>query len=285
MRNTNTRPSRKGSTIASAFMGGAQGHLRMLLIKEFQNRKSKNPSYSLRAFARYLDLFPSALSELLNAKRPVSVRVGEKILQRLPVSADEMLNLLSALKKGAWERKARRTPWDESLDSAFTHMDMDSFRLVSDWYYFGILSLAETAGFRDDAAWVSARLGITVFEAKDGLQRLTRLGLLRPNQQGQLAPTGAQLATTTDIPNIALRRSLHQNLDLARLSLDRDGVNARDFSSITMAIDPARISEAKKLIKKFRRNLCRLLESGEKKEVYNLNIELFPLTLTEGIPK
>jgi hypothetical protein len=45
-----------------------------------------------------------------------------------------------------------------------------------------------------------------------------------------------------------------------------------------MAVDPALLPEAKDMIKKFRRRLSRFLESGKKKEVYTIAIQLFPVS-------
>jgi hypothetical protein len=44
---------------------------------------------------------------------------------------------------------------------------------------------------------------------------------------------------------------------------------------------PAKVLQAKKLIKEFRRNLSRFLERGDQNEVYRLNIQLFPVTRVE----
>ena len=45
-----------------------------------------------------------------------------------------------------------------------------------------------------------------------------------------------------------------------------------------MAIDPENLGEAKNMIKSFRKRLSKKLESGNKKEVYKLAIQLFPLS-------
>ena len=52
----------------------------------------------------------------------------------------------------------------------------------------------------------------------------------------------------------------------------------RDFTSMTMAIDPEKLTEAKKKIREFRRGLSEFLEAGKKEEVYRLNIQLVPVT-------
>ncbi|MGZ3740999.1 MAG: DUF4423 domain-containing protein, partial [Bdellovibrionota bacterium] len=57
----------------------------------------------------------------------------------------------------------------------------------------------------------------------------------------------------------------------------------RDITSMTMAIDPRRLPLAKTLIRKFRFRLADLLETGDRTEVYNLNVQLVPVTKKDKI--
>ena len=86
------------------------------------------------------------------------------------------------------------------------------------------------------------------------------------------------LTTSADVPSRALRKYHRQNLMLAESSLESDPVELRDISATNMAIDPRHLPKAKKLIRSFRRKLSRLLEMGEKTEVYTLSVQLFPNT-------
>lgn len=52
----------------------------------------------------------------------------------------------------------------------------------------------------------------------------------------------------------------------------------REFTFITMAVDKSKMIEAKAMIREFRDKLCAYLEEGEKTEVYELAIQLFPRT-------
>jgi hypothetical protein len=50
---------------------------------------------------------------------------------------------------------------------------------------------------------------------------------------------------------------------------------------MTMAIDPRKLPLAKTLIREFRFRLAELLETGNRTEVYNLNVQLVPVTKKE----
>lgn len=251
-------------------MKPAHSEIQKLLAMELARLQGRNPAYSLRSFARKLDLAPSALSEILRGKRPLTAKSARRVLDRLCVAPDKARQVLAALSS---KSEAARE---------FQHLNMDHFHVISDWYYFAILSLAETKDFRGDADWIANRLGIPRGASKNALERLERLEMLARDDEGRLRPTGVQFATSSDIADLSVRKQHRQNLDLAHRSLDRDAVDGRDFSSMSMAIDPALIPEAKNRIKKFRRELCAFMESGEKKEVYRICIQLFPLTRTQA---
>lgn len=230
------------------------------LSNEYTKARAKNPSYSLRAFSSRLGIQVSALSEILNGKRVISKKMGLRILLGLGLSPIESENILS----------------DSNKDEE-SNLSLDYFKAVSDWYYFAILSLAEISDFKADPEWISKRLNISKREAKSALDRLIKLEMLI-EEDGVFKASGIQYKTPTDIANISLKNHTIQTLELATNSVVNDPVEKRDFSTVTMAIDPSNIDEAKRMIKSFRKRLSKKLESGNKKEVYKLAIQLFPLS-------
>ena len=117
-------------------------------------------------------------------------------------------------------------------------------------------------------------------QASSAIERLLKLDLLE-EKNNSIVPTGIALKTPTDIENSSLKIHTAQSLDMARESLFRDEVNIRDFSTITMAIDPDSLGDAKKMIREFRKKMMNKLERKNQKEVYKLSIQLFPLSHQE----
>ena len=249
-----------------------QTELRRRLAEELMRIRAKNPAYSLRAFAKKVGVQPSALSELLNGKRGIAQKLALKIADNLlwePEFREQIKIGMSRYHKADSSRAA-------------VQLTMDNFHAISDWYHFAIISLAETQDFEDRPEWIAARLGISKTTAQYALERLERLGMLERGANGKLFSTGATYATSDEVASLALRKSHMQSLELARRSLEEDAIEARDFTAATMAIDPARLPEAKKMIRRFRAELCAFLEGGEKKEVMKLCVQLMPLSKTQG---
>jgi uncharacterized protein (TIGR02147 family) len=244
---------------------------------EYSQRRGRNSSYSLRAFARHLSLSSGALSEIFVKKRPLTVKQGDKIAARLGYSPNERLVFLGAI------RALHAPEVVPVIDKPFTEVTEQAFRIVSDWYHYAIRELVETVGFKSDPRWIAERLGISVTEVKGALTRLEKTGLIEKNNLSW--KTSQSVTTHHDVPSHAQRHFHRQSLDRVKSALDEVPLELRDITAITMAIDVSKLNTAKEEIKKFRRRLSQILEQGRKTEVYQLNIQLIPLTREEKTSK
>lgn len=233
-----------------------QKEIQKKLINEYQNRKAKNSSYSLRAYSRSLGVPVSAISEIITKNRQITIQMGKRILEGLNEPTGNICEL---------------------LPQNFTSLSLDEFHVVSEWYYFAILSLAETEDFVSDVKWISKRLNVSKIKIEKALQKLTRLDLLTI-KDNKYFPTGKSFSTPSEIEDSSLKLHTSDTLLLAKDSLFRDSVSERDFSTVTMTLDPEYLDEAKKMIKDFRKKLMKKMESKPKKEVYKLSIQLFPIS-------
>jgi transcriptional regulator with XRE-family HTH domain len=260
----------------------AQLVLQKTLADAYGKVRDRNPSYSQRAFARKAGLSSSAVSEILNGKRRISPRLAERVLTRLELAPDVIQGVVRALGAGG-------APGGHATDETPKArrervLDMDAYHLVADWYHFAILSLAETRGFKSSPAWIARRLGLRPAVAQAAIDRLVRLGMLKRSPRGVLSVTGEQYATSDGVVNASLRRSNAEDLELARRSLEEDPYEDRDFATMTMAIDPAKLPEARRLLREFRDRLCVYLEADRKTEVYKFCAQLIPLSKKEKTP-
>ncbi|MCM2322977.1 MAG: DUF4423 domain-containing protein [Oligoflexia bacterium] len=254
---------------------------RAWLQEEFRRRRERNPRFSLRAFGRMLNIPPGRLSEVFGRKRPITLAMGQRIADRLAYPPAAKLKLLQAIQRQQLLRAGTLGPGAESEDEEYQQLREDEFRFIADWQHFALLYLFETRGFRGDPSWMARRIGISTVEAQAALERLERLGLIQ-RKRNRYVKLAGDLTTTHDISSVALRQSHRQSLLQAIDTLEEVPLELRDLTSITMAIDPRRIPAAKLMIRDFRRKLSRYLEQGERTEVYNLNVQLVPVTKIRG---
>ena len=244
------------------------------LQSELMRRCHDNPKYSLRAFSASLKLSPSFLSKVLSGKRSLTLKTANKILPSLDLSPQEKESFLHLVFE---DRQTSTSSPKQGQVEDYTLLTMDAFSIISDWYHYAITELTSLEDFENDPRWISKKLGISVIETKMALQRLKRLRILN-EKNGELIKSSESLTTTTDISSTALKKFHQQPLEMALRSLREDDVLERDFTSMTMAINENKLPFAKKRIKNFRRALCKQLSKGKKTRVYNLCIQLYPLS-------
>jgi uncharacterized protein (TIGR02147 family) len=248
------------------------------LLAEYEQRRAKNPRYSLRALAQLLQLPPGRLSEILSGKRQVTPQTAEKISEALaysPKRRDQFHRLVSLARKSQAVNQAVAT--SATTTPSYKQLSLDQYHVVADWYHFAILSLMELRDFESNPDCIARRLGISKIQAAAAVKRLMRVGLIEA-QDGKWISTGKNIETPTDLRSSALRRSHRQTLQQAIAALEGVSIEERDITSMTMAIDSRKLPEAKKLIRDFRKKLAAFLEEGEADQVYNLNIQLMPVT-------
>ena len=78
------------------------------------------------------------------------------------------------------------------------------------------------------------------------------------------------------------RKICLQLLNKALQALEQQPLATRDYSTMTMAIDPTKLPEAKERLTRFRRDLCEFLEDGDQREVYCLALQLFAMSDVKG---
>lgn len=111
------------------------------LIDEFHLRKQSNPSYSLRAFARKLNLSPSFLSQLFMGKKDLSDETRQRIIEVLNLEREYVEKINTHLLihqrrvegiKGVVERL---TSTYQDDDSKRRQIDVDNYLEIIDWIH------------------------------------------------------------------------------------------------------------------------------------------------------
>lgn len=262
-----------------------QDPLQRVLVQELARRKRGNEHYSLRAFARDLNLESSFVSKLVHGKRRVTPNLLARLAPALGLEPADVARLARCAKQGSMTKLEQGSVslarQSEALE--FEQLHTDSIMLVTEWYHFAILELWRVQGFKCEPTWIAKRLDIAPVEVIDALERLERCKLLGRTSDGRLCLKSGNNSTVGTRPTSqALRLLQKKNLELAARALDRVSVAERDHSTVTMAISKHKLGLAKERIQAFRRELCAFLEDTDTHDaVYNLTISLYPLTCDE----
>lgn len=245
-----------------------------VLLTKYEELKSKNPHFSRRAFSQKLGLSAGSVCELLNGQRKISIKLAERIAQKLSLDPQERAELFKLFP----EKGLRSKESDDSSKPNYLRLSADQFRVIGEWYHFAILTLMRTRDFKSDIAWIAERLGLSLTVVKTAIERLMRLDIIHQDHSGTMIRSKMRYRTSDDVSNASVRLAHNDYLENARKALDTLPVEERDFSSLMLTFSPEQLPRAKEIIRKFQDDFAAEMEAGASSEVYQLYIQLFPLT-------
>ncbi len=107
----------------------------------FKQRVNKNPSYSLRAFARDLQISPARLSQILNQTGNLGPIISKKICKHLDLNEDDtkyFYNIASNKQTKFLEEDRKTYIEAESKWKSAIQVDLKDFATINKWYYLAI---------------------------------------------------------------------------------------------------------------------------------------------------
>lgn len=261
-------------------------HFIEYIREELMIRHKKNPRYSLRAFSKQVQLSSSFVSKLLNGKRPLTKETFLTISSRLAIPLEIERHYLEVEFENENSKVTKENKvnlFEEKPNSSnYLNLHADQFKFIADWYHFAILELISVEGFIPNPNSIASQLGITSLEAKESLDRLIRMNLIKTTKtkSGKVQFTTSNFTTIDKkIATAATFKQQNAILNKAIEALENTPIEERSQTSMTLAIPQSRLVEAEKLIKNFRRDLTELLQrKGKRDSVYQLSISFFPLT-------
>lgn len=248
------------------------------------DRISSNRAYSLRAFARQLELAPSMLSEVLRGKKNLSTSAALKVARKLGLEAREVEYFMQLVQLESTDDPDLKAAlagriYDVAGQRKVHDFSVDLFKTISDWYHLPILELSRLDGFRLDADRAAGALGISRLEAEVAIERLERLELLKRDRKGRLVKERDLWMISAKVPNESLRRYHRQMLEKAIQSLESQTPSEKFVGSETFGIDPGQLGEAGEIIERFLGEMTQLSKRARKRTaVYHLGTQFFRLS-------
>jgi uncharacterized protein (TIGR02147 family) len=252
------------------------------LNDELTRRKLRNSSYSLRAFARDLQMSPSRLSEILKQNAGLSEKSADTISARLELKRSERLFFTDlALAAAARDKKVRALAKDRlsalrRADSVRRLKD-EQFKVISDWYHGAIAELTQLTTFQSDPAWIARQLGISTLQASEAIERLIHLGILSRAPDGEISANAEACMTISDTPSSAIRKFHRQIIMMAMQSTIEDATAERELFAAVVAIPAKKLPEFREQMMKFIDDFWHSIEHDPKDKLYALSLQLCPV--------
>ena len=249
-------------------MSSSDIDLSLLLHNILKERQERNQNYSIRAFARDLNISSGRLSDILNRKYIPGPSISNRIVKALSLDNGDYQIIQKIIENSQKVKK--------ELGGAH-QLSENEFSMIAEWHHFAILNIMETSNYLDEFSWIAHRLNLSEVTIRESFEKMMSLGLIEI-KDGKHVPTYKNLTTTHNIPSQILREANRQAIMQSLYSLEHDPSDIRDITSIVLPVNMANLSKAKETAREFRRKVATLLEEGEKTEVYNICVQIVPIT-------
>jgi len=163
-----------------------------------------------------------------------------------------------------------------------TRLTANQYDYYRRWYVPIIREMVGLEDFREEPKWISRRLRnkVSPAEAREAVQLLIELKLIKRNADGRLQPLSVSVTTAPAVGWISVFKFHEAMLDAAKESLKLDRGRDREISSISVALTPQQFQQCKLEIQEFENRLMQNFEKTdpEARDVYQFNFQLFPVT-------
>ncbi len=251
----------------------SQTYFQQVLNSKFNEIKSRNASFSVRAFAQQLGIQASAANEIMKGQRRISKQLAEKIIDKLKLDPEERTQSLIDFT----DSKMKTASVTKSNLGA-RKLNSDQFELISNWVHFAILSLVKLNDFQSDLDWMANRLGVESVDVRKALLRLQHLDLIHISEKGTITRTSNAVRTSDDVLSASLQDMHLNDMSMAAKKLKEIPVHLRDFTNVTFSGNPKTLPRAKEILRKAQDDLEEIMQD-DNSEVYRLCMYLFPLTV------
>lgn len=263
---------------------------RRFLDDWFQWRKQENPRFSHRLFARLAgQSSPSLLVEVIKGRRNLTPATTEAFCRAMSLSEEECayFGLLVQLDRAESddERSAVFAELSKSRRfQAARRIEGASFAYLSHWYIPAVRELSACHGFRAEPAWIAGtmRPAVTAQQAAHALDVLTSLGMLQVAEDGTVSVVDGSLVTPHEVAGLAVHNYHRGMLGLALQSIERFPPAERHLGGVTVSVPAELVPHLKKALADFQERLLDLCDgaSGPRSRVYQVGLQLFPLSTT-----
>lgn len=257
-----------------------------MLVQFYETKQKNNPSFSLRAYAKFLGLSPSTLHGAMKNGKGLSDSALTSVGARLMLSRTEVAyfrNLVRSNRMRNTKRKASALRQAAKYDTRYDLLSEEQFSSVSSWYCFAVMELAKLPTFKNDPRWIAKKLGITAKQAKGAIQALAILGILEEKEDGSITTVRDFVALPSGPPLPAARGFHAQFAEKARKAMVEQPKGTRNFSTLVLKFRRSDIERVDEKIRVFRREFSQEFESGiEHDTVYALAVQFFRLDREES---
>lgn len=260
--------------------------------KREQTKKDLRP-YNYQMFSAAANIkSPQYLRLIIEGKRNLSTDMVAKFAKALSLQkeqAEELKKLVHYTQ--ATDPSERNRHLKELMESRVNQqiksgeIDSKAWEKVPGWVAWILYSMVDQKDVNFDVAQLKHLLGekATLDEIQGSLKKLLDSGeLVKDPETGAIKKARPLMESADNIPVALVKKLQAELLYLGMESLFQDEPTEREFGTVTLSLTEAEFEEIKFKLRQMRKQLTKdnsiARSQGEGDRIYQLNIQLFPVT-------
>jgi len=251
-------------------------------------RRAQGRKFSCRNFARVAGFKSySFISMLIAGDRNLSEDRVPGFVRALGLDQDEAAFFVDLVKFNQAETNSEKNHHYQRMIRCRKFLtahklELERFEYFSKWYYVAVREMVALPDFKEDPAWIAARLApeIEESEAAQALEVLERLKLVSRDSRKRLKQSEKNIGTGDRVQSMHLANFHRTMIRRAADAISNLSSKDRTVSSLTVPMSRKKFEEIRQRICDFRKELRAMLEdcNEEPQEVFQINLHAFSLT-------
>ena len=264
-----------------------------ILKPYFVQKKELKPLYSLRALARDLNMSPAFVSQILSQKRTPSMTTVESFVRVLKVRRSDATVLRKAVLLHSVENKdmgkilneyIRKDPSTLAFQK-YSRKNFEYLKMLTKWHQLALLELITCEAYQThkqlDERFIAQKLQISIADVRESLLVLSKANLIE-SADGKWRKKELHIEFPTDTGNEATiqyhKTMTTKALEILTTQNNETDILKRRIIGATLAVNPQKLNKVIDELNKFLFKISSELSDGQCSEVYQINLQLFPLT-------
>jgi uncharacterized protein (TIGR02147 family) len=259
--------------------------------EELRSRQKRRAQYSLRAFARDLEISPSFLCEFLAGRQGLSKARAIWIADKIKLTEEQKEHFLDLIQAHFGINQAQKKAADfrakHRAKNISSHLRLERFHLIAEWYHFVLLEILTLPGEPRPLEEISAILDVPVEDLEAAISRLKNLDLITTQEtNGRVIYQPVEENTTVgeDTPDQAVRLMHQQTLAFHSHAVENKPYSERENVTVTFAICQEQWPELRKAMQKAVFDAVAVFANAPKAKDQVVNLTMQMITLLPPPP-
>ncbi|MGL1934511.1 MAG: TIGR02147 family protein [Fibrobacterales bacterium] len=261
---------------------------RTYLKEYYEYKKSVDSTFTYRVFAKLAGIgSPSVYGDLVTGRRNMTASLIPKFVKAIGLKEKEQQYLIQMMYfTHAKTQKSKEETFEvlaKMLPNSIRTLTRSQREYYKQWYHVAIREVLAvfdvTDDFRDLGLFLTPQ--VSLLKVKKAMKLLQDLELIEKVNGFWRPKSGKIIGDHIDV--FTMRDVQKQMIDLGKEAIDMYTPEKRNVSAIAMSVSSKGIERMIRKINMFRREMADLAQSDDdENQVYQLNLQFFPLTKEQG---